>query len=469
MKILLIFPPKEHYCMKQNELPKKIEEESGSYPPLGLLYIASYLKKSSVHEVQIIDCPAEQIGYKDLEQRIRTSKPELVGIYFCTDYLLDAVFAAELAKKINKNSIVVAGGPHVFIYPEETAAIPSVDYCVYGEGEIVFSKLADYVSEKKDPSLIDGIISKSNSAKKQQLQKIENLDALPFPDRAMLKIDRYQSFITYANPITTMMTSRGCAYNCYYCNNIEKAQKVRLRSAQSVVAEIENIISLGIRDIIFFDENFTFDMKRVESICDEIIKKKLRVRWQCRSRADMKFSEAILRKMKKAGCRMIQLGIETGSQRLQEVINKKLDLGKVREVVQMIKKAGILVYGNFIIGLPTETECETSATIGYAVSLGLDYAPFSLFTPLPESVFYENALNNGIIRKDHWREFVKNPGVLIENHLWPQYDQYRLQDYYSQAFRKFYFRPSYLLKSLFRKQSLKQKFWQLKTALKLFM
>ena len=315
MKVLLIFPPKEHYCLRENELHKAIDEESGSYPPLGLLYVASYLKKSSTHKVEIIDCPCEQMGYAELELRIRASQPDLIGIYFSTYYLFDAIRTAELAKSIDKRCVVVGGGPHVFIYPKETISLPDIDFCVYGEGEIVFSKLVDSISGKMDPSLIDGVVSKSNSSKEQHLQKIEDLDSLPFPDRSMLKIDSYKSFITYDNPITTMMTSRGCAYNCYYCNNIERAQKVRMRSASNVVSEIENILSLGIRDIIFFDENFTFDMKRVESICDEIIEKKLKVRWHCRSRADMKFTHATLKKMKNAGCRMIQLGIETGSSR----------------------------------------------------------------------------------------------------------------------------------------------------------
>lgn len=470
MKILFIFPPKENWALRGIKLHKKIDEESGHYPPFGILYVASYLRKNTSHQVKIIDCPTENINYEGLYQQIKSYSPELVGIYFCTEYLYDSLKTAQLVKQVDKRIITVAGGPHVFIYPIQTIKNEYVDYCIYGEGEEVFTKFIEYLNSQKNVDSIEGVISKNNFDKKEHiLQKVKNLDTLPFPERTLLDIKKYKSFITYSNPITTMITSRGCAYNCYYCNSIERAQKVRYHSPEYVVKEIEYIISLGIKDILFFDENFTFDIKRVEDICDLLIEKKLKVRWHCRSRADMKLDKKILKKMKDAGCRLIQFGIETGSQRLQKVINKHLDLERIKQVVKMCKDVGILTYGNFMLGLPTETEQETFQTINFAIELDLDYAPFGVFNPLPESVFYIEALKNKIIKKDYWLEYVENPQKPIYDYWWPEHNKEFLSNMNYFAFKKFYLRPSYLLKAIFRKQSLSQKFWQVKSAIRLFL
>lgn len=469
MKVLLIFPPTKLWVSRHLTINKGINDESGAFPPLGLLYVASYLEKNINNcRIEIIDAPTEKFEYRNIEQKIIEKKPDVVGIYFNTEYLYDAYKTAETAKKADRNIIVVAGGPHITNYPIETTSNPFVDYCVFGEGEIAFKDLIDALICNKEPENIAGVISKKNTAKSFKLQKVENLDMLPFPNLSLLNKNNYKSFITYSNPITTIMTSRGCAYNCYYCSNIERSQKVRMRSAKNVVDEIEKIQEAGIKDIIIFDENFTFNILRVEEICDELIRRKINVRWHCRSRADMKFDKHILRKMKDAGCRMIQFGIDAGTQNMQQKINKKLDLEKVKQVVKMTKDAGILVYGNFMIGHPDEMKEEMKQTIDFAVKLGFDYAPFSIFNPLPGSVFYLEGLKNGIIKNDYWLEYVKDPQKPIADYFWPLQNKEMLIETDHYAYRKFYLRPKYMFQALFRKQSIKQKLWQLKAGFKMF-
>lgn len=470
MKILFIFPPKENWALREMKLHKKIDEESGFYPPLGILYVASYLQKEvRLCDIEVIDAPTENLNYEDIKIFVKKFCPDVVGIYFCTEYLYDALKIAKIVKSVSKKIITVAGGPHLHIYPLETIENPEIDFVIHGEGEIVFTQLIKNLLEDKDPNEIPGVISKSNKHKEYKIQFVTNLDELVIPNRRLLDYKKYKSFITYKNPITTMMTSRGCAFNCYYCNSIERAKKVRFHSPEFVIKEIEDIISLGIKDIIFFDENFTFDIKRVEDICDLLIKKKLKVRWHCRSRADMKLDKRILKKMKDAGCRLIQFGIETSIPRLQKLINKHLDLERVKQVIKMCKDVGILTYGNFMLGLPTQTKEEMLETIRFAIDLGLDYAPFGVFNPLPKSVFYEKALKEGIIKKDYWYEYVRDPSQFIIDYWWPEHNKEMLTELNYLAFRKFYFRLSYILKSIFRKQSLSQKFWQVKAAIKLFL
>ncbi|MCS7150913.1 MAG: B12-binding domain-containing radical SAM protein [Endomicrobia bacterium] len=470
MKVLFIFPPKNNWALRNIKLHKKIDEESGFYPPLGILYVASYLKKELPScEVKIIDAPSEKLDYIDIKTQISNFAPDVVGIYFCTEYLYDALQTAKVVKQLNSKIFTVAGGPHVFIYPFETIKEPEIDFVIYGEAEIVFTKLIECLKIGKFPDDIIGVITKNNIDKDHKIQYVEKLDGLTFPNRTLLNYKKYKSFITYKNPITTMMTSRGCAYNCYYCNSIERAKKVRFHSPEYVVKEIESIVKLGIKDIIFFDENFTFDIDRVEAICDLLIEKKLNIRWHCRSRADMKLDKRILRKMKEAGCRMIQFGIETATPHLQKLINKHLDLEQVKKVIKLCKDVGILTYGNFMLGLPTETPKEMLNTINFAIKLNLDYAPFGVFNPLPKSVFYEKAIKEGIINKDYWLEYVKNPDKPISNYWWPLHNKEMLNRMNYLAFRKFYFRVNYILKAIFRRQSLTQKFWQAKSVVRLFL
>ncbi|MEM2772774.1 MAG: radical SAM protein, partial [Candidatus Pacearchaeota archaeon] len=168
-------------------------------------------------------------------------------------------------------------------------------------------------------------------------------------------------------------------------------------------------------------------------------------------------------------CRLIQFGVETGSHRLQKVINKHLDLEKVKNVIKLCKDVGILTYGNFMLGLPTETIKEMFDTINFAIKLNLDYAPFGVFNPLPASVFYEQALKDGVIKKDYWYEYLKDPSKPIVDYWWPEHNKKILSKLNYLAFRKFYFRLSYIIKAIFRKQSIKQKIWQAVAAIKCFL
>lgn len=149
MKILLIFPPKTKFETKEILLPRKIDDESGNYPPLGLLYLASYVVKNSDHSVEIIDAPTENISYDELKKIIEKKKPDVVGIYFCTMYLRDAIATAILVKDVNKHITIAAGGPHVFVYPKETINLNVVDYCIYGEGEVPFFEITKSIRKKQ--------------------------------------------------------------------------------------------------------------------------------------------------------------------------------------------------------------------------------------------------------------------------------------------------------------------------------
>ena len=470
MKVLLVFPS-QFIGTSTSTLHRTINEESGDYPPLGMMYIATALNNRTHHTAEILDCRMLRLGSEDVADVVRHRNPDVVGVYFFTEFIRDSKAVTDAVKKINPSIITIAGGPHIYNYPLETIEIPSVDYCFYGEAEEGFAEFLDALESggAEAAESVEGIISRNKKNLPPAPRRIKDINTLPFPDRRLVDIHRYRSFITHSNPTATLMTSRGCAFNCYYCNSIERAHKVRMVSATGVIAELKDAVSLGIRDFLFFDENFTYDIRRVEEICRLIIDEKLKIRWHCRSRADMKLDEGLLEVMKKAGCRMIQFGIETATPRLQKLINKNLNLDSVRRTLAAVKKAGIMTYGNFILGLPTETEEEMRATACFPIENNMDYASFSIFIPFPDSVFYEQGLKSGEIPRDFWREYVKDPeGHPLAYYWWPAQNKEVVEKNLTLAIRGFYLRPSYLLKAIFRRQSFRQKLWQARAALRLF-
>ncbi len=468
MKVLLLYPPREYYIFGITP-HVYIEADAGNYPPIGMLYIASYLQKYSDTEVIVLDAYTEKLSHSGVKNFVSQIKPDIVGIYFSTYYLYDSILVAKNVKEVNKEIITIAGGPHTVFYPKETIQIPEVDYVMVGEAEKSFTEFVNYITKKDFRSIenISNVVTKNNPDKIPNRARIENLDELPFPSRELLNYRKYCSILAKKNPITVMVTSRGCPYKCYFCSNIESGQKVRYRSAKNVVDEIQYVVEkFGIYDFLFFDELFTSNRHRTMAICDEIIRRGIKVRWHCRSRADV-LDEEMVKKMKKAGCRLIQFGIETGSQRLQKVINKNLNLEKVNQVVKMVYDNGIYTYADFMFGLPTETEEETKQTLEFAKSLKLDYVSFGMFHPIPGSVFYDEGLKEGRFT-DFWLEYVKNPQSVIEDHSWTRKDRKKYHDYIAEAYKKFYLRLSYIIPHFFRLDSILQYKWQIISGFKVF-
>lgn len=470
MKILLIYPPKQHHMLGVTPHTDIVETEAGYYPPIGLFYLAAYLEKNSKHSVKIIDSATEGFSHEKVKEIIVSEKPDIVGMYVSTFYLYDGILLARNAKEAVPGVVVIAGGPHVNLYPRESIEIPEIDIAVEGEGEIVLTEIANALEKNRanpDINKMPGVLTKTNKGNYVHSCKIADLDSLPFPARHLVDYRKYSSILAKNNPITTLITSRGCPFKCKFCSNLESGQKVRLRSAKNVVDELEECINkYGIRNFLFFDELFTSNKQRVLDICSEIQKRKLKIYWQCRSRIDV-LDEEMVKSMKKAGCRLIQFGIETGTERLQKYINKNLDLKRIEHTIKITSKAGIYTYGDFMFGLPTETDEETRATIELAKKLPLDYAIFGMFSPMYGSYFYDEGVKQGLF-VDFWKEFVNNPQGTLTDTSWTRDNSKKYFDIIAQAYKEFYFRPGYMLRKLIRVDSFSQFRWQFKSGLRAF-
>ncbi len=451
MKVLLINPLQENPAVPGP--PKTILSEGGIYPPQGLLHLASYEAKRGKHEIKIIDAIAEELDYSALEQRIVLEKPDVVGVTLTTLYLGDGYRVLKIAKKISKDIITIVGGPHVSLYPKQSAELSEVDYAVYGEAEYVFGEMLDRLQQEKVVDDIPGVVSKKNSDKPAVQLTIQNLDELPIPDHKLLPYLKYRSILSKDNPVTVLMTSRGCPFKCSYCP--QAGTKLRKRNAKLVADEIQQCLDLGIKDILFFDELFTLEHERVKELCGEFQRRGLKFRWHIRTRI-RDVNKEIIELLAKSGCRLIQFGIESGTDRIQKLMNKNLDLQKVLEVVRMTRSAGILTYGNFMLGSPTETKEEMQATIDFAVKLKLDFAVFAITVLLPKTEYYNMGFAQNKIKEDFWEKYIKNPMETIENAYWPDFKKEFLEDMCKKAYLQFYFRPWYVWNYLARIASPRQ-------------
>lgn len=485
MKILLINPPRFNEIVADN--PSFIEEERGHNPPLGILYIGTYLKKNSNHQITALDAQVENLNYDNsFKKRIKEANPDIVGITTMTFTLIDVIKTINLIKEaekdLSKKITIVVGGPHPTIFPEETANLSHVDYVIVGEGEIPFLKLANALNKKKPDfnkdfdkdvevgfQKIEGLVYRKNGKilNNGMGEFIENLDELPFPDRTLLPIKKYNSILGGERIVTTMFTSRGCPFQCAFCDRPHLGKKFRARSAQNVVNEMEECLQLGIEEVLVYDDTFTVSKERVLDICKEIIKRRLKFIWDIRARVDT-INEEVLKSLKRAGCQRIHFGVEAGTEKILKVLNKGITLPQVETAFALCKKIGIETLGYFMIGSPTETKEDIYKTIKFAKKIKPDYLHITILTPYPATKIYAQALSQGIIKTDYWREFARQPEKGVTTQYWEEdFSRKELFDLLQKFYRDFYGRPGYLFKSLFKIKGVKDLKKKIKVGLKI--
>ena len=357
MKIVLIFPPNV-YQTKQN------------MPPLGISWLASYLRENGYKDVSIIDSMAGRYTNEEIIELLKQKKPDIIGISFGTQIRFSAFDLARLIKQNFPKVTLVVGGPHPTLTPQDTLEnINEIDIVVRGEGEISFLNLVRTLESGGDLARVKGISfrnQKGDIIHNPPELPIQDLDKLPLPARDLLPMDKYEKTTVLSKKrATNIMSSRGCPYYCAYCSTSEQwGHKIRHRSPINVVDEIEFLLKTYpfLEGIRFFDDVFTMDKNRVIAICDEITKRKLNFVWECEARANT-VDEEVIRAMKRAGCEYIDLGIESGSDRILKNIKKGITVEQAVTAAKIIKKAGIGLKVFIMHGLPGETYEDIKKTI----------------------------------------------------------------------------------------------------------
>lgn len=402
--------------------------------------LASPLEEED-EDVRIEDAPTLDHDLKDVKEEIDEFDPDYVGISAMTPTMPRACDVARLAKKSDPDRKVVIGGPHPTLLPEETMReCPSVDILVRGEGEKTIREL----SSKEVPSDVRGVTYREDDeiVQNEDRPPIMDLDELPFPAYHLLPMDEYRvAGIRYA----TMMSSRGCPFNCTFCASSKICgKKWRGKSPERVLEQIKLLRKdYGVREIEMLDDTFVLDKSRAEKICDLIIDEDLDVSWSCSSRVDT-INQSLAEKLKEAGCHTIYLGIESGVQEILDRLKKGITIEQVRNTVNSIKEVGLNAMGSFILGAPGETKKQLGKTVDFAKELGLTLAQFTVFTPYPGTEAYENAEKDDSIETKDWSKFTTMEPVMKRKEL----DRDELKNSMRLAYLQFYLRPSYVWKAI---------------------
>ncbi len=375
------------------------------FPPSGLLSLASFLESKGV-KVKLYDA---QVATAPLVDEIRGFKPDLVGITCTTALVYSMMHTAKLIKE-NFDIPIVVGGVHPTVLPDETLGDKDVDFVVRGEGEITTYELLKSLKTRKFKNILGlSYMSKGKAVHNPPRPLIKNLDDLPYPAYHLIEFDKFKSSpdLDFGSRMMVVYGSRGCPYNCIFCaNRVLTNRRWRARSVKNLMGEIDILIKkYDINFIMMGDNDFTVNREWAMDFCRQYIKSGYsHIGWEANVRADQ-VDDELLALMKRAGCKLILLGLESGVQRILDMMHKQITLEQAETAVRKIKKAGMLVRASFILGMPSETRAESLQTIRFAKKLPLDQVRFAVATPFPGTELFDLAKEDGMKEIDDWTKF----------------------------------------------------------------
>lgn len=453
MKVVLIHPSNTQSLIT----PTPVRDiDFGTYPPLGLMSIAAYLEKHTSHTVKIIDFQAPSVRYKPVNSVLSALQADIVGIYTTSWNLRDVISIAETLKRFFPGMVIVAGGPHVKLFSEETGDLPGIDYALAGDGEIVFSQLVDALERKEELNVIEGLVHRNRTQRIVQVGKnvITDLNLLPFPDYSKLKVSDYRSVFSRKTGFATVETSRGCPHACVFCYN--DGRPFVCRNPEAVVDHLIQLSRLQIDEVYFIDDSFNQSPEHCMGIVEGILKHNVKLEWSIRARAqnvDLAFCKILAR----AGCRRIQFGVESGSETVLQNIGKKIHKSDVSTAFSAARKAGIITLAYVIFGLPGESESNIQETIQWIRTIDPDYVIFGINLLLPETTQYRKALATGQLPGDIWREFARNPYRDFQPPMNTQtITREKLISLRNSAHLHFYLRPRFIMRALNRIKNIQE-------------
>lgn len=427
--------------------------------PLGIAYLAAYLEQDG-HRVHVLDY---QIADYDIAAELERIQPDVLGLSICSPAFTHAAALAREAKRALPELIIVAGGPHVTEYRDEVLRrCPELDLVVLGEGERTLPMLVERWSKGKGIEDVPGVLYRQDgdvvdTGPGRVISDLEELPMMPFH---LFDVKKYHPLPgTFRRlPSVAMATSRGCPYHCTFCNSRGLFNKVRLRPPAAVADEVEFVVrEYGAREIYFVDELFTAKRSNVMRFCEELLKRELRIGWKCCARVDSVDLE-MLGLMKKSGCFMISYGVESGDDRILQIMKKGITTNQVRETFRITRDAGIARMAFFILNSYGETRRSVEKSLTLCREIRPDFVNFELFKPFPGIEMRKQIENDPDCRIDRaiwddWEEFtVGNRIFYTQNDL----DEAYLTRVYERAIKGFYLTPSFIARSLLNMKSYEQ-------------
>jgi radical SAM superfamily enzyme YgiQ (UPF0313 family) len=440
-RIALVEPPYFFWDRSMDRL-RQTEE---TIPGFGMLVLAA-VARAKGYEVAIFDAKGSAETARSVVERIAAYAPDVVGFSATTISVTNAARIADGLKALSRNVLAVVGGPHVSAIPERTLqAFPAFDYGIVGEGEISFFDLLERLARGEATESCAGLVYRTADGRvvaNPRSPYLTDLDALPlpawdlvpgFPHRFHPSIFSYRK-----SPVATLVTSRGCPFSCSFCDRSTSGKLGRYHSTESVLRHCRHLLDLGVRHIIFYDDLFTVKRKRVVELCEAFIASGFDFTWSCNSHPNLLDADT-LRLMKRAGCWQIAYGIESGSQRILNVVKHEVRLPRMRETLRMTRAAGIRAKGYVMIGHPTETIETLEETAEFLKVVELDLCQVTKFTPYPGTPAYPTVRQHGTFDED-WERMNAMNFVFIPNGLTAEI----LETYFHRLYSIFYGRPDVL-------------------------
>ncbi len=409
-------------------------------PPVDLMYLAAIAEQAG--------CEAKIADYSlggNMEQDLNDFKPDYIVANIATPAFRTDMEALRKAKEILPQAKIIVKGAIFLTY--NTNAIYEhqyIDYVIIGEPELPLKDILDNVPDSEIP----GICYKQNmqGVKNKPRKFIENLDILPFPARHLVNNNLYRR-PDNGKVQAVIKVSRGCPFHCFFCLATPVSGiQVRMRSVDNIVLEIKECIEkYNIKNFLFWSDLFDFDRNWTMDLCKKIIDEKLNIVWSANTRADT-ISQEMAGLMYQSGCRLMSIGVESGSQMILDKIGKRLKLETIRKAVKILKKAKIKIYNYFVIGLPWETEETVEETIKFAIELDSDFISFYTATPLPGTRFYDYAIKEKLFDNTaSYNNAYYYP--VIRTHALSKEKVFEL---HKQAIKRFYLRPGFIIRTLMR-------------------
>ncbi|MDD5614392.1 MAG: radical SAM protein [Candidatus Omnitrophica bacterium] len=404
-KVVLINPP----FSLEERYGSRIKEFGALAEPMGLAYIAGSLERENI-PVEIIDAPALELSEESIAGYIRDNNFTAAGITFLTP-MFDAVKKLSAAIKKHSPGIkIIAGGAHPTALPEDTLReCPDIDYLCIGEGEGAILDFLKFLRGEINIAGVPSLAYRDNGRiiKNSLLDNKDNLDSLPKPARHLLPMERYRltaSRTKKSGFCPTIILARGCPFDCRFCSH-PFGRTFRRHSVKRVIEEIQELQEIYSTGQFNFEaDTLTLDKQFIMELCGAIIKEGLDIRWTCESRTDT-VDEQALKMMKDAGCWQISYGVESGSQRLLDIINKGIKKEDVERIFKITHRIGISIRGFFMLGLPSETLEESLETINFAKKLNPLWAQFTVTIPYPGTPMFYDLLACAELKHRIWAEY----------------------------------------------------------------
>lgn len=408
MKIHFITPPNIHYI--EPYAFKKADQNNAIRPNLGILYVASSLRKQTGIIPTIIDANADNLTLIQIKSIVAREQPNIVGFSVLTFNLLNCLEVCKIIKAASPSTKICFGGWHPTLYPYETLSFPEVDYVIMGEGEVSFPELIKLINKPSNElSQINGIGYKDAN---NQIQlnnhrwPTPNLDNLPFPAYDLVGKKKYTNLLACTDKLANIVTSRGCPHACIFCDM--RQTKYRYRSPMNIIEEIKLLTKKGIKEFFIQDDNFSINKKRTLEFCNLLINSNLNIKYKISSRVDYLDDEQMYY-LKASGCHRIYFGVESGSQNILNTLQKGITIDQIENAFLLARKHKIDTFAYIMIGNPNETKQDIKKTLSLIKKIKPKHLHCSICTPMPGTRLYQNFLKNKSIKRDYWQEFAKEP------------------------------------------------------------